>query len=157
MPDQNARRPEKPETRERASTAGALPGAGFDAAEAERRDPGHFARQGDYDDPGASLMHDDGVIPGRRSARASAPVDTKSAPDARGQETDPEYLAWREAELKALDADYQAWRQQQAEAYDAAYRMWRDAPGDTPFAQWREAAAASLDIRRTWSRRRETG
>ncbi|WP_029003962.1 hypothetical protein [Azorhizobium doebereinerae] len=128
----------------------------FDPAEQEKNDPGHFERQGDYDDPRASLVHDDGVPPGRR-ADAAGPDTRETDPRAPGARrappADPDYLAWREAELRSLDEAYQAWRQDQARAYDAAYQTWRDAPGQTSFAQWREAASANRASRRPWSRR----
>ncbi|GGF46514.1 hypothetical protein GCM10007301_02530 [Azorhizobium oxalatiphilum] len=120
-----------------------------DPLEQERTDPGHFARQGDYDDPGACLIHDGGLPPGALHREEEAMPSARREPP-----TDPEYLAWKEAELNALDADYQQWRRQQAEAYDDAYRNWRDAPGHTPFAQWREAVNADRPSRRPWSRRR---
>lgn len=138
----------------------------FDPAEQEKNDPGHFERQGDYDDPRASLVHDDGVPPGRRAdtpvagtsgaetSEAEPPVaGTRAGGTRRAAPTDPDYLAWREAELRSLDEAYQAWRQEQANAYDAAYQTWRDAPGQTSFAQWREAASANRASRRPWSRR----
>lgn len=110
--------------------------AGPSAEQQEVGDPGHFARQGDYDDPQASLVHDDAISPGAAERmRDGAPV-----PDA---VRDPHYRAWREMQLSALDSAYQQWRDAQARAYDASYLSWRDSAGDTSFAQWREAAASA--------------
>lgn len=103
---------------------------------APQDDPGHFARQGDYDDPQASLVHDDAIPPGVAEVLAQAPPPSDAL-------NDPHYRAWRDVQMCALDTAYQEWRDAQARAYDASYLKWRDAAGDTSFRQWREAAASA--------------
>ncbi len=115
--------------------ANATPTA-YSAPRQEAADPGHFARQGDYDDPQASLVHDDAIPPGVAERLADAPSPPQVL-------NDPHYRAWRDVQLSALDSAYQEWRAAQARAYDESYVKWRDAAGDTSFGQWREAAASA--------------
>lgn len=108
----------------------------YGAARQEEADPGHFSRQGDYDDPQASLVHDDAIPPGVAELLADPPPPAPAL-------SDPHYRAWRDMQLSALDSAYQEWRDAQARAYDESYVQWRDAAGDTSFGQWREAAASA--------------
>lgn len=120
------------------SANGARPARAEDhsADQQERIDPGHFSRQGDYDDPQASLVHDDAISPGAAEMMKEAPPVAEAV-------RDPHYRAWREMQLSALDSAYQKWRDAQARAYDASYLTWRDSAGETSFGQWREAAASA--------------
>ncbi len=108
----------------------------LDADQQERADPGHFSRQGDYDDPQASLVHDDAIPPGALEMMAAAPPADEAV-------RDPHYRAWREMQLSALDSAYQHWRDAQARAFDASFLTWRNSAGETSFAQWRETAASA--------------
>ncbi|HSV04376.1 MAG TPA: hypothetical protein VLI41_14365 [Phenylobacterium sp.] len=43
-----------------------------------------------------------------------------------GHEFDPEYLSWREQQMRRHDRDYQAWRRAQQQRYDEDYRRSRE-------------------------------
>jgi hypothetical protein len=62
---------------------------------------------------------------------------TPSHPD---REFDPEYLHWREEQMRAHDRDYQDWRREQHRRYDDQYRQYRSERqrhfGEA-FHQWR--------------------
>ncbi len=110
------------------------PGAG----PKESADPGHFQRQGAYDDPQASLVHDDGQAPGDVAAGDTPPPESDAATALR----DPDYRAWRAEQLAALPTSDAVAREMQARAYDDAYLRWREAPG-ADFSAWREALASA--------------
>ena len=55
-------------------------------------------------------------------------------------EFDPDYLAWRDEQLRSHDQDYAAWRAEQHRKYDAEYRVFRGARQDEfgrSFTDWR--------------------
>lgn len=66
-----------------------------------------------------------------------ADPDPARARDAREEPFEPDYLAWREDQLRAHDEDYARWRQAQRRAYDDDYRAWRASRRGEPFASWR--------------------
>jgi hypothetical protein len=57
-----------------------------------------------------------------------------------GAEFEPDYLDWREAQLRGHDRDYAAWREEQQARYDRDYRAFRDERQGrfgASFADWR--------------------
>ncbi|WP_297693429.1 hypothetical protein [Phenylobacterium sp.] len=57
-----------------------------------------------------------------------------------GHELDPEYLSWRNEQLRSHDRDYQEWRRAQQQLYDDDYRRFRDHRRDhfgRTFQEWR--------------------
>lgn len=54
-----------------------------------------------------------------------APHDYAYHPE-QGHEFDPEYLSWRDQQMRAHDRDYDAWRRDRERAYDEDYRRFRD-------------------------------
>jgi hypothetical protein len=45
---------------------------------------------------------------------------------------DPDYLAWRDRQLKAYDEDYLSWREAQIRRHDDDYRAWRRSASNEP-------------------------
>lgn len=43
----------------------------------------------------------------------------------RGQHHDPDYLRWREQQMRALDADYQSWRGERYKKFSEEFDSWR--------------------------------
>jgi hypothetical protein len=85
------------------------------------------------------------------NARASgveefgAPHDYAYHPP-QGHEFDPDYLHWRDEQLRAHDRDYQDWRRHQQNQYDEDYRSYRSEQRDTfgkTFHAWRSERGAS--------------
>lgn len=67
------------------------------------------------------------------------PADYAYHPHANA-EFDPDYLAWRDEQLRSHDQDYAAWRAEQHRKYDAEYRVFRGARQDEfgrSFTDWR--------------------
>ncbi|CAN7302231.1 hypothetical protein LJR219_001514 [Phenylobacterium sp. LjRoot219] len=64
----------------------------------------------DFDDPGV----------GQSQAGYGSSAQTQVDP-----EFDPDYLHWRDAQLRAHDRDYQNWRDEQQRQYDEQYRQFR--------------------------------
>jgi hypothetical protein len=67
------------------------------------------------------------------------PADYAYHPPA-GHELDPEYLTWRDQQLRGHDRDYQEWRRSQQQQYDEDYRRFRAERRDTfgrSFQAWR--------------------
>lgn len=58
----------------------------------------------------------------QRTRRAHAPAGRASLP-----RQDPDYLRWREEQLRQLDADYRAWRQERYEKFAEDFAAWRSA------------------------------
>jgi hypothetical protein len=68
-----------------------------------------------------------------------APHDYAYHPQA-GHELDPDYLHWREEQMRAHDRDYHEWRKAQRERYDEDYRRFRAERREhfgRTFHQWR--------------------
>jgi hypothetical protein len=82
---------------------GSDPGWGFD------RDP-ERRRNFDFDDPGVG------------QSQAGYGPKAQSHPD---HEFDPDYLRWRETQMRDHDRDYQDWRRDQHRQYDDEYRRFR--------------------------------
>lgn len=62
-----------------------------------------------------------------------------------GHEFDPEYLNWRDEQLRSHDRDYHAWRRGQQQQYDDDYRRFREERRDTfgrSFQAWRSQRSA---------------
>jgi hypothetical protein len=95
------------------------------------RDPARDTRFGerrpgfDWDDPGLG------------QSQAGYGAGARSHPD---EEFDPDYLRWREEQMRGHDRDYQEWRRAQHRDYDDQYRRYRDERqrhfGEA-FHQWR--------------------
>lgn len=67
------------------------------------------------------------------------PADYAYHPDVNAQ-FEPDYLDWREAQLRGHDRDYAAWREEQQQRYDRDYRAFRSERQDrfgASFADWR--------------------
>ena len=79
------------------------PGWGLDPLDRERR------RNFDLDDPG--------------SGQSQAGYATRST---HAHQFDPDYVRWREEQLRNQDRVYEAWRRRQHERYDQHYRLSRD-------------------------------
>jgi hypothetical protein len=72
------------------------------------------------------------------------PADYAAHPQA-GHEFDPEYLRWRDQQMKNHDRDYQDWRRHQHEQYDNDYRKFRAEKRDSfhrTFQDWRAQRSA---------------
>jgi len=57
-----------------------------------------------------------------------------------GHEFDPDYLHWREEQMRGHDRDYHEWRKSQQESYDQDYRAFRDQRREhfgRTFSDWR--------------------
>lgn len=66
----------------------------------------------------------------------SAAFPNQPRPDGRFE---PEYLSWRDAQLRAHDRDYEAWRADRQRRYDDDYRAWRSQRREQfhqSFAEW---------------------
>ncbi|MFI4966784.1 MAG: hypothetical protein ACHP9T_15630 [Caulobacterales bacterium] len=83
-----------------------------------------------------------------------APADYAFHPEAGPEgayDCDPDYLHWREQQMKRHDRDYADWRRHQQEQYDSEYRRFRDERRDDfheRFQDWRaqrDAAAKAAD------------
>jgi hypothetical protein len=67
------------------------------------------------------------------------PADYAYHPRA-GHEFDPDYLHWREEQMRGHDRDYHEWRKSQQQSYDEDYRRFRDARREhfgRTFSDWR--------------------
>lgn len=67
------------------------------------------------------------------------PADYAYHPHA-GHEFDPDYLHWRDEQMRAHDRDYQDWRRSQQQSYDEDYRRFRTERREhfgRTFADWR--------------------
>ena len=99
------------------------PGWGF-GRDAERR------RNFDFDDPGVG------------QSQAGYAAETRSHSD---HDFDPDYLRWREDQLRAHDRDYEDWRREQHRQYDEQYRQFRNERqrhfGEA-FHEWRSQRSA---------------
>jgi hypothetical protein len=75
--------------------------------------------------------------PGVGQSRAGYGFKTRAEP---GQDFDPDYLRWREAQLRRHDRAFEDWRREQRDRYDAEYRRFcadrRRRPGQS-FEAWR--------------------
>lgn len=63
-----------------------------------------------------------------------------------GHELDPEYLSWRDEQMRSHDRDYQDWRRAQQQQYDEDYRRFRDHRRDhfgRSFQEWRSQKDAA--------------
>jgi hypothetical protein len=104
--------------RANAGSAGGGAGWDFERDEARRRD---FDRR----DPGVG------------QSQAGYGAQAQPHPD---HEFDPDYVQWREEQLRSHDRDYQEWRRSQHRQYDDQYRQYRDERqrhfGEA-FHQWR--------------------
>jgi hypothetical protein len=72
------------------------------------------------------------------------PADYAYRPPA-GHEFDPEYLNWRDEQMRAHDRDYAAWRRAQHEQYDNDYRAFHRARREDftqRFQSWRDSRSA---------------
>jgi hypothetical protein len=93
--------------------AGGGPGWGFE--QADRRD--ERWRNFDWDDPGVSTSQ-----AGYADQARSHPGDEH--PHAH-EEFEPDYVRWRDEQMRAHDRDYQDWRREQHQQYDEQYRQFR--------------------------------
>jgi hypothetical protein len=82
------------------------PGWGLDPRDEERR------RNFDLDDPG--------------SGQSQAGYATRSPHE---HQFDPDYVRWREEQLRNHDRVYEAWRRRQQQRYDEQYRLSRERRG----------------------------
>jgi len=89
------------------SETGQGPGWGLDR-DAERR------RNFDLDDPGV----------GQSQAGYGQRAEPRPQPHP-DHDFDPDYLRWRDAQLRSHDRDYQDWRREQQRQYDDEYRRFR--------------------------------
>jgi hypothetical protein len=89
------------------------PGWGFERA--DRRD--ERWRNFDWDDPGVSTSQ-----AGYAAQARSHPGDEH--PHAH-EEFEPDYVRWRDEQMRAHDRDYQDWRREQHQQYDEQYRQFR--------------------------------
>ena len=96
---------------------------GFDR-DAERR------RNFDFDDPGVG------------QSQAGYAAETRSHSE---HDFDPDYLRWREEQLRGHDRDYELWRREQHRRYDEQYRQFRQERqrhfGEA-FHEWRSQRSA---------------
>lgn len=87
-------------------------------------------RNFDFDDPGVG------------QSQAGYAAETRSHSD---HDFDPDYLRWREEQLRAHDRDYEAWRREQHRQYDEQYQQFRRERqrhfGET-FLEWRSQRSA---------------
>ena len=100
------------------------PDWGFEGPGDERR------RNFDWDDPGVG------------QSQAGYGAEARSHPDAG---FDPDYLHWREEQLRAHDRDYDEWRREQHRQYDDEYRQFRQERQRSfgqAFHQWRSQRSA---------------
>src|SRR6185437_3643775 len=91
---------------------------GLEGGSSHRRYGGGYeAREGRRPDRGAASG--DLAFSARNRGRPEheAPQDYAYHPR-EGHEFDPDYLAWREAQMRNHDRDYREWRQGQQQAYD---------------------------------------
>lgn len=98
------------------------PGWGFDR-DSERR------RNFDLDDPGAGQSPAGYGAYGQPQQNRSSPGQPagQGAPGAQhaDHEFEPDYLRWREEQMRAHDREYQDWRRDQHRRYDEQYRQFR--------------------------------
>jgi hypothetical protein len=105
------------------------PGWGF--VRGERR------RNFDWEDPGVGQSQ-----AGYGAAARSHPDEARSHPE---PEFDPDYLRWRDEQLRAHDRDYQDWRREQHRQYDEQYRQFRSERQrhfGQAFHEWRSQRSA---------------
>lgn len=104
--------------------AGAGPGWGLERNSDRRR---NF----DFDDPGVG------------QSQAGYGQRSQSDPD---HDFDPDYLRWRDAQLRGHDRDYQDWRREQHRQYDEEYRRFRSERQrhfGQAFHEWRSQRSAA--------------
>ena len=73
------------------------------------------------------------------------PADYAYRPPA-GHEFDPDYLRWRDEQMRAHDRDYAEWRRAQHEQYDNDYRAYHHARREEfgqRFQSWRDSRSAA--------------
>ncbi|MDE2486301.1 MAG: hypothetical protein KGO51_02795 [Alphaproteobacteria bacterium] len=77
------------------------------------------------------------------------PSDYAYHPQA-GHEFDPDYLHWREEQMRSHDRDYHDWRRDQRQAYDDDYRRFRDERREhfgRTFQDWRAQRSTADGVR----------
>ena len=102
----------------------------------ERRQRGRHAISG-YEDAPYGDQPLDRRDPGVREF--GPPADYAYHPHANA-EFEPDYVTWREEQLRSHDRDYAGWRAEQQRKYDAEYRAFRGARQDEfgkSFTDWR--------------------
>jgi hypothetical protein len=83
--------------------------------------------------------------PQSRPMQGPAPAYGQGRQGAAEHDLDPDYLRWRDEQMRGHDRDYEAWRRQQHREYDEQYRQFRDERqrhfGEA-FHQWRSQRGA---------------
>jgi hypothetical protein len=103
--------------------------------------------------PGDGAPYGDLHMEGRNRGveQYGAPADYAFHPSVE-QAFDPDYLHWREQQLRRHDRDYADWRLHQAEQYDAEYRQFRDERREDfheRFQDWRAKRDAAVEAAKT--------
>lgn len=115
------------------------PNRGDDLGYESRRRRGPYA-DGPYGDQ--PLPHD------RGSREFGPPADYAYHPNL-DRDLEPDYLAWRDEQLRSHDRDYGDWRAEQHQRYDSEYRAFRSERKSTfgkSFADWQAERRASGEI-----------
>lgn len=109
------------------------------------RDDREHARHGDDERetwrPSSRDMYGDLELnPRNRGVEEFGPPSDYAYHPPAGHEFDPEYLQWRDEQLRSHDRDYHDWRRNQQQQYDEDYRRFRTERRDTfgrTFQAWR--------------------
>jgi hypothetical protein len=109
-------------------------------------------RRGVREDPAfRNAPYGDQPLPHDPGARAFGPPADYAYHPNPDRDLEPDYVAWRDAQLRDHDRDYAGWRAEQHRRYDEHYRAFRGERRETfgkTFADWRaqrDAVARELD------------
>lgn len=114
-----------------------------------RREPGRGDAPRGRRSPYAEAPYGDQPLPRDAGSREfGLPADYAYHPNL-DHDLEPDYLAWRDEQLRGHDRDYADWRAEQHKRYDSEYRSFRSERKSSfgkSFSEWQAERRASGDI-----------